>query len=139
MVLEYKKKRKNFNDNGLPAAENFTQLATWLVLVEMFFQTDWINFLIFINKLLYYNFFILITWSLFINDLFFIRFAPRKLKWEMMSVNSHAQVCYFICITGLPHTQGTQGIRETQWIFKLKKISENFNLFFKLREVLIFL
>ena len=33
---------------------------------------------------------------------------------------------------GLPHTQGTQGI------FKLKKISGNFDLFFILRKVLIF-
>ena len=34
--------------------------------------------------------------------------------------------------TGLPHTQGIQRI------FKLKKISGNFDLFFKLREVLKF-
>ena len=54
------KKRIKFNDNGLLAAENLIMLETWLVLVEMFFQTDWINFLIFI-KLLYYKFFILIT------------------------------------------------------------------------------
>ena len=33
-----KKKRKIFNDNGLPAAENFIMQATWLALVEMFFS-----------------------------------------------------------------------------------------------------
>ena len=40
-------------------------------------------------------------------------------------------LCYFVFSTGLPHTQGTEGI------FKLKKSqgnSGNINLFFKLRK-----
>ena len=45
----------------------------------------------------------------------------QKLKAKLLKTKS-------LIIAGLPHTQGTQGI------FKLKKISGNFDLFFKLRE-----
>ena len=63
-----------------------------------------------------------------------VLYERRELEREkLLCLTSNLDILFSIYLqtTGLPHTQRTQGI---QGIIKLKKISGNFYLFFKIRE-----